>query len=559
MPVEPTAADQSHRIGRPGSHGAAGVDVRQAPWMRPLAGDYAFNFSNVAPFYAGDPASLDAWTQAIARAPQHAANRGAIARIVEGQQTRRSAPPPSLAATRTLADDRSVAIVTGQQAGIFGGPMFTLLKAVTAMQLARRVTEQHGTPAVAVFWVDAEDHDWPEIASCTVLDADLQPRTVTVPPPAGAGELPVASLAFDEAIEDSIAQLADALGPTDFSQWVIGRLRSAFQPGGGVADAFARWLEDLLGPHGLIVFDSSDPAAKPLAAAIFSRELADPGHSASLASAAGDALLARGHAPQVTPQRDSVSVFHLDGGRRPIRRDADGFLIDERRIPAEELYALAASRPERFSPNVLLRPVVQDTLFPTVAYVAGPSELAYLGQLGTIYQHFGVPMPLMYPRATATLVDSATARFLAKYKLPFQHLQAQDESALNRLLASQLPQVVEEAMHEAEGSIRRSMQRLIEAMPALDPTLAGAARTTSGKMEHELRALHSKMIQAAKKRDETLRRQFIRAKAQAFPDGEPQERALATVFFLNRYGPALVDRLLEELPVDMGRHWVLSI
>lgn len=562
MPVEPTAADQSHRIDPPGPSavpGPASLDVRQTPWMRPLAADYAFNFSNVAPFYAGNPASRDAWTQAIARAQQHAAHRDAIARILEAQQTRRSAPPAALAATRTLADDHAVAVVTGQQAGLFGGPMFTLLKAITALQLARRVGEQHGTPAVAVFWVDAEDHDWQEIASCTVLDGNLQPRTVTVPPPDGAGELPVAALTLDARIENSIAELATVLAPTDFSEWVLERLRAAFKAGVGVADAFARWLEDLLGPSGLIVFDSSDAAAKPLAAAIFSRELADPGRSAALAAAAGDALLARGHAPQVTPQPDSISVFHLDGGRHPIRRDGDRFLIDDRPVPAEELSALAASRPDRFSPNVLLRPVVQDALFPTIAYVAGPSELAYLGQLGTIYQHFGVPMPLMYPRATATLVDSATARFLAKYHLPFHELQAQDESALNRLLSSQLPEEIEGAMQEAEASIRRSMQRLIDAMPALDPTLAGAARTTMGKMEHELRALHSKIIHAAKKRDETLRRQFTRAQAQAFPHGEPQERALATVFFLNRYGPALVDRLLEQLPLDLGYHWILTI
>ncbi|HZB26228.1 MAG TPA: bacillithiol biosynthesis cysteine-adding enzyme BshC [Vicinamibacterales bacterium] len=561
MPVEPKAADQSHQISAPptGREGPARLDVRQAPWMRPLAGDYAFNYGHVAPFYAGDPASPEAWTRAIARAQQHAANRAAIARILQAQQATRSAPSAALDATRTLAADGTVAVVTGQQAGVFGGPLFTLLKAITALQLARRVSEKHGTRAVAVFWVDAEDHDWAEIASSTVLDVNLQPRTITVPPPDGAGELPVASLTLDERIEQSLAALAAALTPTDFTPWVVDRLRAAFRPGMGVADAFARWLEDLLGPHGLIVFDSSDPAAKPLAAAIFSRELASAGRSASLAAAAGDALLARGHTPQVTPQRDSVSVFHLDGGRHPIKQRENGFLIDDRPVPAAELYALAASHPDQFSPNVLLRPVVQDALFPTVAYVAGPSELAYLGQLGTIYEHFGVPMPLMYPRATATLVESGTARFLAKYKLPFQDLQAQDESALNRLLAAQLPQAIEDAMREAGTAIERSLQRLIEAMPALDPTLAGAARTTMGKMEHELRALHAKMISAAKKRDETLRRQFIRAQTQAFPHGEPQERALATVFFLNRYGPALVQRLLDELPLELGYHWIVTI
>ena len=326
-----------------------------------------------------------------------------------------------------------------------------------------------------------------------------------------------------------------------------------------MADAFARWLEGLLGPHGLVVFDSADPAAKPLVADVFTRELSSPGRTAVLAAAAGEALAERGHAPQVVPQPDSASLFHLDGVRRPIKHHGDSFVIDDRTFPAAALVAEASASPERFSPNVLLRPIVQDTLFPTAAYVSGPSELAYLGQLGGVYQQFDVPMPLMYPRAMATLVDSATTRFLTKYDLPFQDLQPQDESALNRLLQSQLPESVDQAVTGAQDAIRRSMQRVIEAMPALDPTLGGTAKTVLGKMEHELRGLQSKMIHSAKKRDETLRRQFTRAQAQAFPHGHPQERTLGVVFFLNRYGPALVDRLLEQLPLDLGRHWILTI
>ena len=206
-----------------------------------------------------------------------------------------------------------------------------------------------------------------------------------------------------------------------------------------------------------------------------------------------------------------------------------------------------------------LRPLVQDTLFPTICYVAGPSELAYLGQLGEVYQHFSLPMPLIHPRATATLVDSATARFLQKYDVPFEDLQPQDEAALNRLLQSQLPPTVDASLNEAEETIRRSMERAVNTVSSVDPTLAGAARTTMGKMEHELKALRGKVIQAAKRRDETLRRQFIRAQAQTFPHGHPQERTLSVVYFLNLYGPALIERLMEELPIDLGKHWVLAI
>ncbi len=559
MPVEPTAAAAERSSTRSDRPSPLSVDIRQAPWVRPLAGDYVFNYHNVAALYAGDPTSADAWRKTINRAQQHGSLRQQIVSVLEAQQTRRDAPGEPLNSARTLLDPRSVAIVTGQQAGAFGGPLFTLLKGITAIQLARRIRHEHNTPAVPVFWVDAEDHDWEEVASCTVLDSELQPRTITLAPPDGAGERPVAHLTLTAAVEAGLTELSDALIRSDFTDWVMSSLRAAYRPGVGMADAFARWLEGVLGPHGLVVFDSADPAAKPLAADVFARELSSPGKTAQLATTAGEALAARGHEPQVVPQQDSVSLFHLDGVRRPIKYHGDSFVIDDRKFSAADLKAEALASPERFSPNVLLRPIVQDTLFPTAAYVSGPSELAYLGQLGGVYQHFGIPMPIMYPRAMATLVDSATTRFLSKYDLPFQDLQPQDESALNRLLQSQLPESVEQAVSGAQDAIRRSMQRVIEAMPAIDPTLAGTAKTVLGKMEHELRTLQSKMIHAAKKRDETLRRQFTRAQVQAFPHGHPQERTLGVVFFLNRYGPALVDRLLEELPLDLGRHWILTI
>jgi bacillithiol synthase len=538
------------------------VNVRRFPWIRPLAGDYAFNFERIASLYAGDPTSRTAWAEAVTRAASYPRSRQAVAEVLAAQQARRNAPPAARAAAASLANAATVAVVTGQQAGAVGGPLFTLLKAITALQLVRRAASEHRAEVVAVFWVDAEDHDWNEIAGCTVLDASFQPRTVTIPPPDGAGERPIGTLKLDDRIEHTLDELSAALGESEFTTDLMVQLRAAYRPGAGLAEAFATWIEAVLGPHGLIVFDASDPAAKPLVANVFAREVQSAGRTSALAAAAGESLAAKGHQPQVTPQADSLAMFHVDragGARRPIKRQGDGFVAGDRTFTAAELSAETASAPDRFSPNVLLRPIVQDTLFPTVCYVAGPSELAYLGQLREVYERFGVPMPLIYPRATATLVDSATARFLAKYDVPIESLQPQDESALNRLLESQIPQGVELALKDAEETAQRVMTRVIEELPSVDPTLAGAARTTLSKIEHDLQSLHSKMIQAAKKKDETLRRQFARTQAQVFPLGNPQERTLGVVYFLNRYGPAVVDRLLAELPLDLGQHWILTV
>ena len=545
--------------GSPGRLKTTGVDVRRFPWIRPLAGDYAYNFKLIEGLYAGDPTDPQAWRDAVARAQRHSRDRAAVASLLATQQEQRGAPEAARSAVARLADPSAVAILTGQQAGAFGGPLYTLLKAITALQLARRTEREVKVPVQAIFWVEAEDHDWEEIRACTVLDAGFQPRAITIPDPEGAGERPIAQLTLDERVEQTINELSAALPQTEFSSDLFSTLRTAWRPGIGMARAFAIWLERLLGPHGLIVFESADPAAKPLVSSVFVRELSDPGRTTALAAQAGETLAARGHAPQVVLQADSVSLFSLDGGRRPIRRQGDQLVIGDDVHASDALARDAAARPAAFSPNVLLRPIVQDTLFPTICYVAGPSELAYLGQLRTVYEQFGVPMPLMFPRTTATLLDSGATRFLTKYGVAFEELQTPGESTLNRLLEAQLPPQVEESLRDAAARTHDAMSRVMDALPLLDPTLEGAARTTLGKMEHELRSLHTKVIHAAKKRHETLRRQFARAQAQAFPEGRPQERTLAVVYFLNKYGPGLVDLLLDELPVDLGHHWLVTL
>jgi bacillithiol synthase len=537
------------------------IDLSRMPWARPLGIDYVDNFSKLSDFFAGDPAQPEAWRAAIARAQRHPRDRATLTSAITAQQKARNAPPAALAASARLADPKAIAIVTGQQAGLFGGPIYTLLKAITTITLAKKIEQEHKVPAVPVFWIDAEDHDWEEVRGCSILDPDLNVRTVKVGAPEGAGERPVARVALDTSIHEALDDLKAALPPTEFTTEVLEQLGNAYADGAKMTHAFGAWIDAILGPFGLVVFDCSDAAVKPLVAPLFAKELENPGRTAALASQAGAALTGRGYHAQVTPAQDGIALFYLNGGRDPIKYvpSFDAFSIGERIVTTSDLVAEARSNPEHFSPNVLLRPLVQDTLFPTIAYVGGPSELAYLGQLRGIYDHFGVPMPLIYPRGSATILDAGATRFLAKYEFPLEELQPQDEAALNRLLESLLPESVEESMGQAQKTVEERMNAVIQAVPAIDPTLEGAAKSVLGKMNHELTTLHNKIIQAAKRRDETLRRQFVRTRAQAFPDGEPQERILGFISPLNRYGAALVDLLVQELPLDMGKHWVITL
>lgn len=535
------------------------VDIRTFPWIRRLAADYAFDYTRVESFFAGNPATPAAWADTIARSQATARQPAELARVLADQQARRDAPAEARQAASRLADPATRVVITGQQAGLFGGPLFTLLKAMTAMRLAGQVEQTHGVPVVPVFWIDAEDHDWAEVSGCTVLDPDLSPRTIRLPDPPGAGERPVARLLLDETVKAAIDSLETTLPESEFRAELVAGLRRAYQPGRGMAEAFGCWLETVLGRHGLVVYDSSDPAAKPLARDILTREIAEPGETAELASRAGEALVENGYHAQVTPSEGAISLFHLEPHREAIRVTGDSVTIGDRTTTLAALAQEAKASPEHFSPNVLLRPIVQDAVFPTICYVAGPNELAYLGQLREVYARFGIAMPLMYQRTTATLVDSATLRFLGKYDLPMMALQPRDEKALNELLQSQLPPTVDNALAGVASLISERMDGLASAVPQIDPTLEGTVRTTLGKMQHELHTLHNKVIQAAKRKDETLRRQFQRAQALTFPSGHPQEREVGFVWFLNRYGSALIPRLIEDIPLGMGQHYVISI
>ena len=536
------------------------IAVTRFPWIRPLVSAFAANDARIQGLFAGNPADPAAWTRTIARVSGAARSRAELVSVLSRQLERRGAPPEARHAAEKLSAPNAVAIMTGQQPGLFGGPLYTLLKAVTAIQLARHVSSTHNVPAVPVFWVEADDHDWVEARSARALNKDAGVYATTAADLAGAGRQPVGRLILDASIEDALSQFGDQLPPTEFTAELMTGLRRRYRPGVGFAAAFAAWLDDLLGRHGLVVFEADDPAAKSLAADIFAAELESP-RTATLAREGAAALTAAGHPPQVDPAADAVALFYLDdAGRLPIKRHAaSGYQIGERTVPVADLAREATSHPERFSPNVLLRPVVQDRMFPTVCNVAGPSELAYQAQIGGVYRAFGVEPPLLYNRVSATLLDSGAVKFLDRSGLPLEALQPQDERALNELLARELPPDLERKIGALHTSIADGVNALRHDVASVDATLSGAVDTTISRMQESVHTLQSKVIQAAKRKDDTLRRQFARTRALTCPDGAPQERALCSAFFLNRYGLTLPDRLLEVLPLDTSHHYLIAI
>ena len=543
---------------------AYSIDYRRLSWTARLVRDYCHEYGRLDPFFVGSPSDPAVWAKSIQTRQSQPAAHSEIAAVVAAQLKSRGAPSAAVVSAERLADPKTVAIVAGQQAGLFGGPLFTLLKALTAVRLARRVSADHNVTAVPIFWVHGEDHDLDEISSCGVLSSNLELHTVTVPHESASGQ-PASELRLSDTITDVLRDLRELLPDTEFTGPLFEQLAAIYRPGTGMVEAFSRWLDTLFGAHGLIAFDGSDANAKSMVRALLDRELDHPGETSRLATAAGKNLTALGYHAQVTSGSDAVALFYLRNGREAIRLHraeqsvGPAFDIGTDVVPGDQLRTWLSERPEAFSPNVLLRPVFQDAIFPTVATVAGPSELAYLAQLSDVYRHFGVPMPIIYPRASATLVDQATMKFLNRYDVEFGMLQPQDDAVLNRLLATLLPDAVERTIGDTERAIEEHLAAVAAEVSAVDPTLTGVVETTKSRMDRDLKSLRNKIVQAAKRRDETLRRQYQRARSQAFPNGNPQERAVAIIYFLNRYGPHLVDRLLDDLSLEVGQHRLLTV
>ena len=428
-----------------GTSSPVGIDVRQLPWIRPLVGDYAFNFQKVAPLYAGDPLRRRRGATPSRAGTGSAAKTVAIAEVLSAQQDApRRARWPRATPPRNWRDPETVAVVTGQQAGAFGGPLFTLLKAVTAIQLARRVSAEQGvTVRSPVFWVDAEDHDWEEVRSCTVLDAEFQPRTVTLPDPEGAGELPVAALTLDERIEQSHRGARRGSLPDDrfHRAWCCrpARRLSAGHRDGGRVRPLDRGAARPARSRRLRV-GRSRPRRR-WRRPVFLRELRAPGRTAALAAAAGEQLHGRGHEPQVDAAAGQPRPVPSE--RRAPRDPPSGRPLRHRRVDSHRArrscarrrrIRRASARTSCFVRSCRTRSFRRSVT--SRARASSPTSASWAAST----THFGIPMPLMYParqRHARRFIHRALPAAATTSRST--DLRPQDESALNRLLQSQLP------------------------------------------------------------------------------------------------------------------------
>ena len=430
----------------------------------------------------------------------------------------------------------AVAVVTGHQPGLFTGPMFALYKAITAIMLARTLNES-GISAVPVFWVAAEDHDHEEIRSAFVLNRESQLHELRVDL-VGESTAPVGWTQYGDDIKPAISQCMEVLPQTEFSKEVRDILESSFRPGGSPVDGFGRMMSRLFADAGMVFVNPLHPVLKELAKpTLDAAVLANEAIRAAVLSRS-EALVSAGYHAQVKVDQNFTGLFRYNGKFRQVLKPAE--------LSSDGL----------LSPNALLRPVVQDSLFPTVAYVGGPAEIAYFAQSAAAYQALGRTMPPVFPRISATLLEPRIKRGLTKYALDFLDVLRGPE-ALRRKAIEGIQDVA--AFDRVRTSVTAAMESLGPMLTSVDPTLLGALENSQQKILHQVEGLRTRFLNAEARRNEVLERHLDAISHSLFPDKKLQERVINVSSFLVRYGPGLVGRIEKQLDIDPTEHQILEI
>jgi bacillithiol synthase len=531
------------------------------PHTTRLFTDFLAYSPEVRAFYPRSPHYRE-WMNAEASTLKYdSARRERISGILERQNKSLNASPQTVANLERFRGGAAT-IVTGQQVGLFGGPMFSVYKALSAVKLAEEATAA-GIEAVPIFWLATYDHDLAEVNHVSMPGPDGLRRTLTTSSHSIEGA-PVSEVRLGDEIVSVVEEAAALLGDSE----VTGILRECYRPGETLGSAFARFYSRMFAPWGVILLDASDPELHRVAAPIYRDAIERAAEIAEALLAEGKALEAAKFHQQVKVTSSSVLLFTLQNGvRTPIqRRSSNGsseFVIASENSPeklsSSELLDRIANAPEKFSPNVLLRPVVQDYLLPTLAYAGGAAEAAYFAQAGAVYEKILGRVTPIVPRFSATLVEQKAQHWLRQYEVTVLDALHGAEALRNKLAAHSLPQDLQSAFDHATESVEKSFSALHASLAKLDPTLVDASQTGASKIRYQLDRLRERAMAAELRRSEVVAHHATKLSQALYPENSLQERGIAGAYYLARHGRDLLKNLYESIHTECLDHQILEL
>lgn len=527
---------------------------RQIPHTTPLFLDYLDRRPTVEPFYPRSARFLEWAKDESSHVNYPAERRTRIADVLERQNQAFAASEKTFANIAALRSG-ALAVVTGQQVGLFGGPAFSLYKALSTIKLADEARKL-GIACVPIFWLATEDHDLEEVNQTRIPGAEGQLQRLTATTPSQP-DAPVGTVAFGTEISDLTVEAEKLLGATE----ALSFLTDSYRPGETFGSAFAKLFARIFGDFGVILLDGADPALDQICAPLY-REVVERAPDLNRELLERDHVLqAAGYHQQVRVTDTSTPLFLIRDGRRiPLHAQSSGsFIAGQSELSQRDLLDLAQSSPQSFSPNVLLRPVMQDYLLPTLAYLGGAAEVAYFSQAGVLYEQLVGRITPILPRFSATLIDTKAQALLDKYSVSFPDLFHGPEGLREKIGSHLLDTSLQASFDQGAAAVEHSMAAIRRLLEPLDKTLVDSANTAESKMLYQLTNLRSRAARAELRQTEVVDRHTRILSNSLYPDKTLQEREVAGIYFLAKHGRELLNGLLDSIHPDCVDHQVITL
>ncbi len=516
----------------------------QLPHTTRLFEDFSYHFDRVSRFYGHRPNSPECIRKAAAELDFPDERRAALVEALRHQNE----DSPAL---RELAKPGTVAVVSGQQVGLFSGPAYTIYKALTAVRIAHRLRDE-GIPAVPVFWLATEDHDFAEVDHSWVFGTDHQPlllrATANPGPQQPVGGIPLRDVPLD--------LLRQSLASFPFGEEVVAEVSRAYAPERTMGIAFRELLKSLLAKYDLLYIDPLDEHVRRLGAPLLREAVRSaPQLKAQLLERDAE-LRAAGYHTQVHLEPQTSLVFLLDGDRRITLRSQNGeYTSKDARYSSQELMDRAA----HLSPNALLRPVMQDYMLPTVVYVGGPAELAYFAQAQAIYRELLGRMPVVVHRAGFTLLDARANKLMSRYEIGWPVVFEGEDGIRDHIAARLVPPELQDSAKHVEAEVETALDAYSASLKSFDPTLTAALQKSRRKMQYQLSKLARKTANEAMRRSDRARQDAAFLAGSLYPNKHLQERLYTILPFLAQHGAGLIEDIHDQIQLDCPDHQVLVV
>ncbi len=520
-----------------------------------LFSTYINNYPILTDYFTGNPFDDESVQDRISRIPSYS-NRNQVVSALSGFHVRLGISESQKSQLEKFSNQEALVVVTGQQLGIYGGPLFTIYKTITTILLARKWEQKLNRPVVPVFWLADEDHDFAEIASVGIPGNDGK---IAVELNETGSGIPVS----DEIISSSFSalnnELKQLLNETDFTSELWEELENCYRLGGTHISAFAKLLNNWFGKYGLLIVGSHDKNLKFLLGDTFKKSV-EKAEKIRHALEVQSRKLEESYHRQVLVGDTNLFLLSEDG-RFKFQLADKNWTVDGLSFTKEELLSLIEESPEKFSPNVFLRPIIQDVLLPTIGYVAGPGELAYYAQMKSFYEEFDMEMPIIFPRLSATLLEAGIDRIMEKLPFELCSYNQRIEDLESKYIELNTTADIDEIFNGWISEIHNVSAGPMNQIQAIDSTLKGATGKLLSGFENDVNKLKGRVYRSLKQQEETQLKRIARIKSQIFPDGL-QERSISPIYFMNKYGSNIWDRFLVmfmEDDLDLKKHHIIKL